>query len=124
MATSPLSNIYTPSEEEYSKMMVATADISSAGGTSVATITLDNAYPAIDQTIPSPVLAIVLMQDGATLAANGIENFLITGQCDGTPDSAGEFQITGDRTIDVYQTAAESQAVLVFYIARGTGEKR
>lgn len=124
MATSPLSNIYTPSEEEYSKLMVATADVSAGGGGAKVTITLDNAYPAIDRTIPSPVLSIVLMQDGATLAADGIENFLIKGQCDGTPDSSGEFQITGDRTIDIYQTANETQAALVCYIARGTGEKR
>jgi hypothetical protein len=64
-----------------------------------------------------------MAQAGATLVANGNEGFDITGHCDGTPDSAGEFQITGDRTIKVYQQANEAQDALVLYYGKGSGQK-
>lgn len=123
-AATPLTDIRFPSEKDMRRMVAATTNIASAGGASTATITIPNEYPAIDRSIPHPVLAILLFQNGATLAAEGVENFEISMQCDGGTLGADEFKITGDRTIDVYQTADEAQDVIIFYIARGTGAKR
>lgn len=106
-----------------SKAIVAVGSVSSGGGTSEVTVTLDNKYPAIHRGIQSPILSIIAIQTGATLAANGVESCEITGQVDpgSTPDSTGEYRITGDREIKFYQTAAEDQDVLVCYIPKGTG---
>ncbi|KKM89496.1 hypothetical protein LCGC14_1248100 [marine sediment metagenome] len=122
MVVAPLTNIFFPSEEDRSLMVAAVATVASAGGTSVATITIPDAYPPINSNLPSPIIAIIILQADATLTASGNEFMTIADQCDGVPDSAKEFQITGARTIDYYQTPAEIQSVLVFYIAEGSGQ--
>lgn len=131
MATSPLSNIYFPSDEllnpqkSGSFLCAAVSTLAAHGGSATdKTITIGNEYPPIDQEIPNPVLAIFAVQDGATMVANGAQAWDISNQCDGTPDSADEFQVTGARTISVYQEANESMVVLVIYVAKGTGNKR
>ncbi len=62
-------------------------------------------------------------QNDATLVAFGNEVYLVTGTCSGVPDSAGEFQITADRTIDIWQQADETAVIMIIYIAKGSGNK-
>jgi len=121
MVVAPLTNIFFPSEEDRSLMVAAAVSVAAGAGTAVATITIPSAYPPINMNLPSPVIAILLLQADATLLASGNEFMTIADQCDGVVDSAKEFQITGAREIKFYQTPAELQSALVFYIAEGSG---
>lgn len=120
-----LSDVFYPTEEERSRLCATIADLAANGGAATnKTITLGNDNPPIDQRLPNPVIAIIAIQDGSTFVANGCQGWDISGQADATPASSGEFQITGNRTIDVYQEANESMKVLVLYVGRGGGQKR
>ncbi len=123
--SSPLTDILTPNEKQRGGMIAGGAEVASAAA-GVKTITLGNGYPAINRKIQSPVLLILLVQYDPVLVQNGCEAFFISGQMDRAtaPDSAGEFQITGARTIDVYSTANnETLHAIVFYIPEGSGAK-
>lgn len=111
-----------PNEKDYSKMICAGVAHTSTGAAGVETLTIDNDYPPIDMGIQSPVLAIILIEN-ETPANDQNEVFLPSGQmARGTaPDSAGEFEITGERTIDIYQTNDLNGNALIFYIPKGTG---
>lgn len=122
MVVAPITNIFFPSEEDRANMIAAAVSVGAGGGTAVATITIPAAYPPINVKVPMPVIAIILLQADATLLASGNEFMTIADQCDGVPDSAKEFQITGARTIDFYQTPNELQSAIVFYIADGSGQ--
>ncbi len=127
LANLPLTNVWFPDNEDRSRVIAAiTTSAGAAGG--VVTITIPNGYPPIDRTIPCPVLGIFTAEVGATLAANGIEGYALAGQMGATPasltpDSAGEFEITGARTIDIWEQAATAKIVLVLYIGKGTGQE-
>ena len=123
MANAPLANIWFPDDEARSRVVAAIT--TSAGGAGAAVvITIPNGYPPIDRTIPCPVLGIFTAQVGATLVANGIEGYAMADQMGAlAADSAGEFQITGARTISIWEQAAEAKIVLVIYVAKGTGQE-
>ena len=72
---------------------------------------------------PCPIVAMFKFQMDATLIQYGHEVYLVTGACAGVPDSAGEFQITADRTIDIWQQVDELCLIMIFYIAQGSGNK-
>ena len=123
LANAPLANIWFPDDEARSRVVAAITTLAAVGA--AATFTIPNGYPPIDRTIPCPILGIFCAQNGATLAANGQEAFAIAGQM-GTavaPDSIGEFRVTGARTVEVFQTAAEAQVVLVIYVGKGSGQE-
>ena len=124
MANVPLANIWFPDDEARSRVIAAITTCAAVGA--AVTITIPNGYPPIDRTIPCPVLAIVLADNTAGgLLANGQEMFAIAGQmATGTAaDSAGEFQITGARTIELFQQIATDQVALVIYVAKGSGQE-
>lgn len=125
MANAPLTNIWFPDNEARSRVVAALTTAAAGGGGAAVTITIPNDYPPIDRTIPCPILGMFAAQNGATLVANGQEAFAMANQMNTTltPDSAGEFRITGARTIEIYQQANEAQVVLVIYVAKGTGQK-
>jgi len=118
----PMSPVLFPMPKQVEMMIAAAVSIGATGG-AAETITIPNDYPEIDISLPNPVIAIAILQADATLLASGAEFLSIADHCDGAPDSAKEFQITGVRTIDFYQTPNELQCCLVFYIPRGSGIK-
>ncbi|KKM89497.1 hypothetical protein LCGC14_1248110 [marine sediment metagenome] len=120
----PITNIFFPSEEDRGRVVAAATTVAASGGAAAAkTLTIGNEYPPIDLNIPSPVLAILVAQNGATLAANGIHAFAIGGQMSTAPDSAGEFQILTSRTISIWQLPNETCDVVVIYVSKGNGQK-
>ena len=130
LANAPLANIWFPDDEARSRVVAAYTTVAAGGGTAVVTATIPNNYPPIDRTIPCPVLAIVAADNTAGgLLALGQEMFAmsiggVVGQMGAlAPDSVGEFQITGARTIDFYQTDNTTQAVLIIYVAKGSGQE-
>jgi len=126
LANAPLANIWFPDDEARSRVIAAITTVAAVGAAVVATI--PNGYPPIDRTIPCPVLAIVVADNTAGgLLALGQEMFAIAGQM-GTAlaaDSAGEFRITGARTIEIFQSVAAGtiQVVLIIYVAKGSGQE-
>jgi len=122
MVVAPITKILCPPRELRGMMVVAATTVA-AGAGAVKTITIPDAYPAIDRTIQSPVLAILIGQSAATLVIDGSGVFAVGGQCDGVPDSAGEFQITGARTIDIWKIANKTAVAVVCYISKGSGQK-
>ncbi len=124
MAVSPITTIYTPPESCWKRIVTAFGTYTSAGATTAITITIDNAYPPIDRGIQSPVLGILMIADESSVAVGDIQVFDITGQVDrsSAPDSAGEFQITGDRTVKVYNTPDKDGKYIITYVAKGSGE--
>jgi hypothetical protein len=124
MANAPLANIWFPDDEARSRVVAAISTVAAVGA--AVTITIPNGYPPIDRTIPCPVLAIVVADNTvAGLLANGQEMFAIAGQM-GTalaPDSAGEFRITGARTVEIFQQVAVDQVALIIYVAKGSGQE-
>ncbi len=127
MANAPLTNVWFPDNEDRSRVIAAITTSAGGAGANI-TITIPNGYPPIDRTIPCPVLAIFTAQVGTTLVGNGVEGYALGGQMGATPasltpDSAGEFLITGARTIDIWEQAAEAKVVLVIYIGKGTGQE-
>lgn len=124
LANAPLANIWFPDDEARSRVIAAISTVAAVGA--AVTITIPNGYPPIDRTIPCPVLAIVVADNTAGgLLANGQEMFAIAGQM-GTalaPDSAGEFRITGARTVEILQQVATDQIALIIYVAKGTGQQ-
>jgi sugar phosphate isomerase/epimerase len=124
MANAPLANIWFPDDEARSRVVAAISTAAAVGA--AVTITIPNGYPPIDRTIPCPVLAIVVADNTAAgLLANGQEMFAIAGQM-GTalaPDSAGEFRITGARTVEIFQQVNVAQVALIIYVAKGSGQE-
>ena len=113
-----------PNEEARKRLCVAVTTI--AAGAGAVNATLSVSYPPIDRSIPCPILAMFAGQseNGGGLLANGHQSFAIGGTCDGAPDSAGEFQVTGDRVISVYsELVAKASVIMIFYIAKGSGNK-
>jgi len=125
VANLPLTNIWFPDEEARSRVVAAYTTVAAGGGAAVVTATIPNGYPPIDRTIPCPVLAIIAADNTAGgLLALGQEAFPIADQMGVLPpDSVREFQITGARTIDFYQTVNITQAVLIIYVAKGSGQE-
>lgn len=123
----PLVDVWFPDRKDRERIVAAvTTSAGAAGG--VVTITIPNQYPPIDRSIPCPVLAIIGAITTATLAINENEIWAMAGQMGATPatltpDSAGEFLITGPRTIDIWEQTAGIKAVLVIYVSKGSGQK-
>ncbi len=117
----PITPIF-PDKEARRRMVVAATTVA-AGAAAAKTITIPDAYPPIDLSIPSPVLAIMIGQNEATLVVDGSGVFAIAGQMSTTPDSAGEFQILSARTISIWKIANKTAVVLVCYISKGSGQK-
>ena len=123
LANAPLANIWFPDNEARSRIVAAIARLAAVGA--ATNLVIPDEYPPIDRTIPCPVLAIVAAQNDITLAATGQEMFAMAGQM-GTAlaaDSLGEFRITGVRTVEVFQTATETQVALIIYVAKGSGQE-
>ena len=127
MANAPLALHMFPDNEDRKRIICAiTTSAGAAGG--VVTLTIPNEYPPIDRTIPSPVIAIIAGITTATLAANEALVWALAGQMGATPasltpDSAGEFLITGQRTIDVWELAAGIKVVMIIYVSKGSGQE-
>ncbi|KKM89495.1 hypothetical protein LCGC14_1248090 [marine sediment metagenome] len=111
-----------PDKEARRRMVVATTTITAGAGV-VKTITIPAAYPPIDLNIVSPVFAIMIAQNEGTLVADGSGVYAIGGQMSTAPDSAGEFLITGARTINIWKLANKTAVVLVCYVSKGSGQK-
>ena len=49
----------------------------------------------------------------------------MAGQCDTAtaPTAAGEFRITGARTIEIWEVTARAKHVLVVYVSKGSGQE-
>lgn len=110
-------------DKEARKRMVVAMCTAAAGAGAVKTLTIPDAYPPIDLSIPSPVLAIMLGMNEATLVIDGSGVFAIGGQMSTAPDSAGEFLITGARTINIWKLANKTAVAMVCYISKGSGQK-
>ena len=119
----PMTDILFPEDSALSRLIIA--ETTCGVGIGVVTLTLSASYPPIDRSLPNPVLAILLVQNDATLVATGSEQFPITGAMVAgiAPDSIGEFLVTADRTINVYRSAAETTIALIAYISKGSGNK-
>ena len=118
-----LANIWFPDVKDWGQMVAAVAQVAAGGGGAVETITIPNGYPPIDRTIPCPVLAILGLQSDAVLLALGNTGCAIAGQMAVAPTADGEFQITGARTVDIWQTPDENQVYIIFYISKGSGQE-
>ena len=120
-----LANIWFPNLKDRSRVIAAISTLAAVGAGAAATFTIPNNYPPIDRTIPCPILGIFCAQNGATLAANGQNAFAMAGQLDTAiaATGAGEFRVTGARTVEVWQLANEAQVVLVIYVAKGSGQE-
>ena len=118
-----LANIWFPDKREWGQMVAAVVDLAAGGGGAVETLVIPNHYPPIDRTIPCPVLAILALQNDATLLALGNTGCAIAGQMAAAPTADGEFYITGQRTIDIWQTNNEIQVYIIFYISKGSGQE-
>jgi len=128
MANAPITDILFPEDEALSRLVIAQTDATGAAG-GVVTLTIADSYPPIDRRIACPILGILLIQNDATLIANGNEGYNITNTMPVTagagvaPDSAGEFLVTGDRTINIWRLVNETSAALIAYISKGSGNK-
>ncbi len=118
-----LANIWFPDVKDWGQMVAAVMQLAATGGGAVGTLTIPNHYPPIDRTIPCPVLAILGLQSDAALLALGNTGCAIAGQMAVAPTADGEFFITGARTVDIWQTPAENQVYIIFYISKGTGQE-
>jgi len=117
-----LANIWFPDNEDRKRIIAAVC--TSAGGAGAAVqIAIPNNYPPIDRTIPCPILGILTMCSGAVLAANDNDGFAMAGQMAVAPTGAGEWFINGARTIQIWEITARAKAVLVVYIAKGSGQQ-
>ena len=117
-----LANIWFPDERDWGQMVAAVISDTNAGIGTAKTVTIPNEYPPIDRTIPSPILAILILQSDATLAALGNTSCAIGGQMGVAPTADGEFFITGARTFQFWKTLTELQVLIVFYISKGSGQ--
>jgi len=119
-----LANIWFPNLKDRSRIIAAISTLPAVGAPAASNVVIPNDYPPIDRTIPCPVLAIFCAQNTATLAANGQHAFAMAGQLNTgvAPTGAGEFQITGVRTISVWNLPNEAQVVLIIYVAKGSGQ--
>ena len=107
-------------------MIAAFSTLPAVGAPAESVLTIPNGYPPIDLSIPNPVLAIFAAQNAAGgLAANGQQGYAIAGQCGAAvaPTGAGEFRITGTRTLGVWNQPNVTSAVIIFYIAKGSGQE-
>ena len=123
LANAPLANIWFPDDEARSRVVAAIARLAAVGA--ATNLVIPDEYPPIDRTIPCPVLAIVALDNTAGgLLALGEEMFAMAGQMGAlAPDSVGEFQITGVRTVSVFQTVNTTQVALIIYVAKGSGQE-
>jgi len=93
-----------------------------AGGAGAAcTVTLGDHYPAIAMRMQCPVIAIVKIPTEAAGAATGLEYYTPDNQMPiGTaPDSAGEWAITGARTLSIWETADKNGICIIIYVPEG-----
>ena len=120
-----LANIWFPNLESRKRVIAAISTLPAVGAPAESVLTIPAGYPPIDRSIPNPVLAIFAAQNDATLVANGANGFAIAGDCGfGTaPTGAGEFRITGARTLGVWNLINETQVVLIIYVAKGSGQE-
>ena len=114
-------SVRMPSSKKLSTAITAYFELASDGA-SPSTLTLDSDYPPIDLSIQSPVLGIFLINDETAVAIADPEHFIPAGQmARGTaPDSAGEFQLTGARTINVFHTGDKNSKGMITYIQQGS----
>lgn len=110
----------SPSAKDLARAITVGGIYTSAGATTVVTITLDSDYPPIDLNIQSPVLFLLCMSDETILAVADNAYHLPKDQMARTvaPDSANEFQITGERTIIFYNTPDKNGKFILSYIPR------
>jgi hypothetical protein len=109
------------------KRIIACITTSAGGAGAVITLTIPDEYPPIDRTIPCPVIAIIAGITAAALVANENLVWAMAGQmgsgAGGVPDSVGEFQITGARTVDVWELVAGAKVVMIVYVSKGSGQE-
>jgi len=126
MANAPIALTVFPDPEQR-KMIIAAVTTSAGGAGAVVTLTIPNGYPPIDRTISCPIIAILGLVSGAVLAINDNLIWALAGTmgsgAGGVPDSVGEFQVTGARTVDVWELTARAKAVLIVYVSKGSGQE-
>ena len=126
MANAPIAIISFPDPVDR-KRIIAAVTTSAGGAGAVVTLTIPAGYPPIDRTIPCPIMAILGLTSGNPLAINDNLVWAIAGTmgsgAGGVPDSVGEFQVTGTRTIDVWELVASAKAVLIVYVSKGSGQE-
>jgi len=90
------------------------------GGAGAVVVTIDPKYPAINRRIQSPILGIFKFAVTAATMANA-DYFTPDGQMPiGTAaDSANEFDITGARTIRIYDGQSKNGFCMVVYVPEG-----
>jgi hypothetical protein len=126
MANTPIALIQFPDRKDRTQIIAAvTTSAGAAGG--VVTLTIPAGYPPIDRTIPCPIIAILGAAAAAGLLANENLVWAIAGTmgsgAGGVPDSVGEFQVTGARTVDVWELTAGVKHILIVYVAKGSGQE-
>jgi hypothetical protein len=118
-------SVRAPSAKDVSRAITIGGTYTSGGATTVVTITIDPDYPAIDRSIQSPVLLLLCISDETALAVGDNAIHLPKDQMEVgvAPDSANEFLITGDRTIDFYNTPDKDGKFILSYIPKATGHQ-
>lgn len=119
-----MTDILFPEDSVLSRLILAETT-STGGAGAVVTLTLAASYPPIDRSIPNPILAIMTVQNSATLLQNASEIYTIADSMVAgvAPDDDNEFVVTGDRTIDIWTRIAEPAIALIAYISKGSGNK-
>lgn len=98
-----------------------------AGAGAKVTVTIGDHYPAIKRAIPFPVISIIKIPTEAASTAAGIEFYTpdnMTKRGTGVgydPDGAGEFNITGNRTIDIWDLTNKDGICIIIYVPDGYG---
>ena len=126
MANAPIALIQFPDRKDR-KRIIAAVTTCAGGAGAVVTLTIPAGYPPIDRTIPCPIIAILGLCLGAVLAINdnlvwAIADTMGSG-AGGVPDTVGEHQVTGARTIDVWELTARAKQVLIVYVSKGSGQE-
>ena len=122
MPNAPLANIWFPSEKDRARIIAAVCTSAGAAG-AVVGLTIPNNYPPIDDSLPCPIIAIMGMGTGAALVVDENIIWAIAGTMALAPDSVGEFLVTGERTINVWELSNTPKTVLVIYVSKGSGQQ-
>jgi len=100
------------------KLAFGIGTFTAAGAGAAVTVTLPSSNAPIKQRIQSPILAMVSLTKNV---ATDSQYFVPTGQMARAvaPDSAGEFQITGARTVKIWDAKNQDGYVLIWYVPDG-----
>lgn len=101
------------------KVITVWCSVTSTGATTVETVNLPTYAPKIDIRFGHPILNMAFVTDETDLT--GTELFLPANEmARGTAgDSTGEWQITDQDTVTIYQTADQNGFLGITYIAYG-----